>query len=456
MKHYYLIILLLLCGCHKDEGQNTNSIFVKTFTPQRLRQDIDYVRDSLTKKHPNLYWYISKSKLNYQFDSLKKAINTPLTALQFRHKLLHILSGIGDGHIMLLLNEPKIPSTDMLFFNGDKAYPIQQLVYKIIDGKLYVLKNRSGNKTIAPGAEILSIDNEPSAKLIRNFSDEWVSDGYNQTYKTGRLNLDDFVSRYYFTYGLKNNLTFTVKQQGIIKTCTLSVRQRAKPKPADGWNTTSSSYILSSERAAYIRVAAFVDASDPFVDLFKTVKEQGVKYLVIDLRNNKGGALLQMGKLFGHLINKPTYFYKTKMGDLNNAQKTTAKSLDYGSKTPILPDSNHFDGKVYVMINGISFSAAALLAANLQVNRAVLVGEETGGGRNGCTAGVTHESALPNSGLLLRFGLIQLKISPEAKQNGRGVIPDIPIVYTIDDYLNERDLENAWIYNDIKAKGTFK
>ncbi|MFD2143949.1 hypothetical protein [Mucilaginibacter antarcticus] len=49
-----------------------------------------------------------------------------------------------------------------------------------------------------------------------------------------------------------------------------------------------------------------------------------------------------------------------------------------------------------------------------------------------------------------------MKISPEAKQNGRGVMPDVPIVYTIDDYLNLRDLEDAWIYNDIKAKGILK
>ncbi|MGF7080812.1 S41 family peptidase [Mucilaginibacter sp. UYCu711] len=456
MKQYYLIILLLLCGCQKGKEQNANSIFVKTFTPQQLRQDIDYVRDSLTQKQPNLYWYISRAKLDYKFDSLKNAINTPLTAPQFRIKLLQVLSSIGDGHISLLFNEPKIPPADMLFFNGDKAYPIQQLAYKIINSKLYVLKNSSGDNTLLPGAEILSIDNKPASELIKNFSDEWPSDGYNQTYKIGRLNLNDFPSRYYFTYGLKDQLTFTVKQHGSIKTCKLSVLTRPKPKSNANGVITSSYYILSRQRTAYIMVAGFVNASDPFVNLFKTIKEQGVKYLVIDLRNNMGGNVVQMGKLFGHLIGKPTYFYKTKMGDLNNAQKTTAKLLDYGSKTPILPDSNHFEGKVYVMINGVSFSAAALLAANLQVNRAVLVGEETGGGRNGCTAGITHESALPNSGLLFRFGLIQLKISPEAKQYGRGVMPDVPIVYTINDYLNETDLEDTWIYNDIKAKGAYK
>jgi C-terminal processing protease CtpA/Prc len=457
LKHYYLIILLLLTCCHKGKVQNSNSIFVKTFTPQQLRQDIDYVRDSLTKKQPNLYWYISRARLDYKFDSLKNTINTPLTAPQFRIKLLHVLSSIGDGHMALLLNEPKIPPADMLFFKGDKAYPIQQLAYKIINGKLYVLKNRSGDNTILPGAEILSIDNKPASELIKNFSDEWPSDGYNQTYKIGRLNLNDFPSRYYFTYGLKEQLTFTVKQHGKIKTCKLSVRTRPKPKSDANGVITSSYYILSRERTACVMVSGFVNASDPFVTLFKTIKKQGVKYLILDLRNNMGGDYIQMVKLYGHLIKKPAYFSNIKMGVLNSTQKAIARSMDYGTKTPILPDSNHFDGKVYVMINGVTFSAATLLAANLQANnRAVLVGEETGGGRNGCIGGVYDDSTLPNSNLYFRFGLCKFIVTPQVKQQGRGVMPDVPIVYTINDYLSTRDFEREWIDNDIKVKGILK
>jgi hypothetical protein len=436
---------------------NSNSIFVKTFTPQQLQQDIDYVRDSLTKKHPNLCWYISKSKLNYKFDSLKKAIDKPLNAAQFRIKLLHVLSSIGDGHMSLEFNRDRIPATDMLFFNGDKAYPIQQLIYKIINGKLYVLKNKSGNNAILPGAEIIAIGNESASQLIEKFAIQWPSDGYNQTFKIGRLNLDDFPARYYFTYGLKDSLTFTVKQHGIIKTCKLSVRPRPKPKPESKWITTSLHTTPSKDEAAYIKVSQFINAAELLVTFFKTAKKHGLKCLILDLRDNTGGDYIQTVKLLGHFIDKPAYFSNIKMSELNNKQKEIARSMDYGSKTPIIPDSNHFDGKVYVIINGLSFSAAALLAANLQATkRAILVGEETGGGRNGCIAGVYHESFLPNSNLLFRFGLCYFTVSPQVKQKGRGVMPDIPIVYTINDYLNSRDLELEWINNDIKVKGILK
>ncbi|MBC7400548.1 MAG: hypothetical protein H7289_11435 [Mucilaginibacter sp.] len=112
---------------------------------------------------------------------------------------------------------------------------------------------------------------------------------------------------------------------------------------------------------------------------------------------------------------------------------------------------------LYMMTNGVTFSAAALLAANLQViNRATLIGEETGGGRNGCIGGVYHDSPLPGSGLIFRFGLVQFTVLPKVKQIGRGVMPDIPIAYTLDDYLKNKDLEREWIDNDIKAKGILK
>ena len=59
-----------------------------------------------------------------------------------------------------------------------------------------------------------------------------------------------------------------------------------------------------------------------------------------------------------------------------------------------------FQGKVYVLINGGSFSASCILSSNLQGSkRAVFVGEETGGTYNGTVAGRMPLLELPNSKL---------------------------------------------------------
>ncbi|MES2810609.1 MAG: S41 family peptidase, partial [Bacteroidota bacterium] len=385
---------------------------------------------------------------------------TPLTALQFRHKLLHILSGIGDGHITLQLNRDKIPADDMLFFSGDKEYPIQQLSYKIINGRLYVSKNTSGNNTILPGAEILSIDNKSALELIANFSGEMPSDGYNQTFKIGQLNLNEFPSLYYFTYGLKERLTFTIKQKDSIKTCELTVHNRQKSTAAIAHFDSANIDIPFDDKAALIKISRFVwfDAdNDPFIDAFTQIKNLGIKCLIIDLRDNIGGDFTRMARLFSYLISKPTLLGNLKMGALNSTHEAGKNEIEYGYKRPIQPDSNHFDGKLYVIMNGASFSASSLFAASLQANnRATLVGEETGGGRNGCIGGVYDNSTLPNSNLLFKFGLCHFNVSHQVTQLGRGVMPDAPITYTINDYLSTRDMEREWIDNDIKAKSILK
>ena len=39
----------------------------------KLQKDVDYSYQKLKQLHPKLYWYISKEKLDYKFDSLKKS-----------------------------------------------------------------------------------------------------------------------------------------------------------------------------------------------------------------------------------------------------------------------------------------------------------------------------------------------------------------------------------------------
>ncbi len=458
---YLFIFILLSCSINSNaQTDSLTSIFVKTYTPEQLRTDIDYVRDLLTKKHPNLYWYISKAKLNYKFSSLKNAINTPLTAPQFQHKLLHVLSSIGDGHIKLALNEDNFPSADMLFFKGDKIYPIQQLTYKIIKGRLYVVKNDSGNNLIAPGAEILSIDGKPASDIILTLADQRASDGYNQTLKIGALNLSEFPNDYYYTYGLKQKLNVVIKQNDSLKTIELIAQDRPKLLNASSELYDIYADTASNDKPAYLKISKFewyFPELDPLNKIFVEYNRLDTKCLIIDLRDNMGGDYKRMAHLFSMLIDKPTYLGALRSGQLGHEQTAMLHDFDNGCKWPVQPQSYHYDGKLYIITNGVTFSAAAWLAANLKIiNRATLVGEETGGGRNGCIAGVYDESLLPGSGLRFTFGLVQITVLPKVKQIGRGVMPDIPITYTISDYLKNKDLEREWIDNDIKAKGILK
>jgi C-terminal processing protease CtpA/Prc len=87
---------------------------------------------------------------------------------------------------------------------------------------------------------------------------------------------------------------------------------------------------------------------------------------------------------------------------------------------------NHYDGQVYILIGGNSFSATTLFAGDLKGQKNVtLVGEETGGGYYGNTAWIIPDVTLPNTGLRFRLPRFRMVINKDRIKNGRGIMPDV-------------------------------
>jgi C-terminal processing protease CtpA/Prc len=223
----------------------------------------------------------------------------------------------------------------------------------------------------------------------------------------------------------------------------------------------------------------YADFNRFFNESFAEIKNGNTKDLILDLRDNGGGSLTACRNLFAYLVDKDfIYLTKTEVdkrfnpylyskGVLNVLRvlpfqivntillkKNKDKyQLNYKGMKPLHPKKNHFDGKVYVLINGYSFSAAALLAANLKgTERATFVGQETGGGFNGCVAGSIPILSLPKSKLKLRMGLYPVVPYAHTDIIGRGIFPDHEIKTTIEGILAGKDIELDWVMNDIKKK----
>ncbi len=105
------------------------------------------------------------------------------------------------------------------------------------------------------------------------------------------------------------------------------------------------------------------------------------------------------------------------------------------------------------MINGYSFSASSILSTQLQANnRAVFVGEETGGAYNGTVAGIYKMYLLPASKIKIRIGLMQIEAPFKQQPDGFGNKPDVEILPTVKDRRLGKDPELDWILNDIEKK----
>ncbi|MFU1858762.1 S41 family peptidase [Sphingobacterium sp. NGMCC 1.201703] len=101
---------------------------------------------------------------------------------------------------------------------------------------------------------------------------------------------------------------------------------------------------------------------------------------------------------------------------------------------------HRYRGRLFVLIDGGTFSAASLIATNLKAGkRAIFVGEETGGAAGGTVAGYLPVLKLPNSHLRWRFGLMNIKPYFQVAEEGRGVMPDVPVVRSIDDVITGKD-----------------
>ncbi|WP_293741259.1 S41 family peptidase [uncultured Pedobacter sp.] len=117
----------------------------------------------------------------------------------------------------------------------------------------------------------------------------------------------------------------------------------------------------------------------------------------------------------------------------------------------ITPHPFAFKGKIYVLIDGGTFSAGSLLAANLKALKNVtFVGEETGGSKNVWTALTLKSLSLPTSQLLIRYGTLPAFFGDITRIDGRGLMPDVEITYQIEDELAARDLELDWVLKDME------
>ncbi len=492
------------------------AITEKKHTPEELIRDVDFAYNLLTKGHPGVYWYIEKEQLDFKFDSLKKSLTTPLTTKEFYKKMAPLIAEVKCGHTRLILVTKKLKKKekDSLEKLGK---PITQFSYKVIDNKLYVNAFNKKITQAKKGDEILAINGVSSSEIINNLTPNYASDGYNITFKTAVLNrsfipwytaiydnrdtVDFKIKKRDTIFNLtlttikkeekKDSLTAKKSIKKLSKDSLLAKSKLAKEKLKVRYKGSDElkkplldlQFLEKDSSVAYLKVKSFSFPHANFNRFFKesfiAIKKGKTKDLVIDLRDNGGGSLAACRNLFSYLVDKDFVYLKEaemdhkfnpywhgngisnkmialpfELASLIRVKKKEGKFyLNYKGTKPLPANKNHYDGKIYVLINGYSFSASALFSANLkQIKRATFVGQETGGGFNGCVAGNIPILKLPNSKLKLRMGLYPVIPNAHTESKGRGIFPNHEIITTIEDVVAGKDKELEWVINDIKKK----
>ncbi|MFK7834171.1 MAG: S41 family peptidase [Winogradskyella sp.] len=525
---------LILASCASVEKHNLQ--ISKLHPVADLHEDVDKVYEQLQRNHPRLYQFTSKEVLDFKFDSLKKAINTPLDSRTFYKELAAVTKYVGQGHMTMSPPSKKFNRKERKALRKTK-FEINNLDFEYLDDKLFIV-NARGSDSVLINVEVLKVNDEYPKDIIRRFKRIIASDGYNSTLHNrvvGRRFLGYYVNdkgRFdSITFKFKNSDSTFVKmykrvlkkdttktkkdviKQDSIKQDTLIAKKKIKLTKAERklkkqerkakqkYNrkrgfiasrkeyTRNLNFVGKDSSVALLKIRGFTRGKykDFYNETFKTLDSLRTETLIIDLRNNFGGRLNEITYLYGFFtdenftminpseVNSRFLILKATM---SNTTSTTAKMFG-GLVAPVFatidllkthkkdgqiyykfksskekePQEHNFKGKVYVITNGNSFSASSLIATQLQGSkRATIVGEETGGAYNGTVAGLYKIYELPNSKIRARIGLAHIDVLYKTTPDGYGVKPDVEILPTLEDRLNNVDPELEWILNDLEQK----
>jgi carboxyl-terminal processing protease len=137
-------------------------------------------------------------------------------------------------------------------------------------------------------------------------------------------------------------------------------------------SVVSAGFVNDEKKIGYVRLEQFSkDTADDLARTLKGLKEQGMKGLIIDLRDN-GGGLLQQAVSVSDLFLTEGVIVSTK-GRIAEANKVY-KARD---KDTLFPDNNL---PIVILVNKGTASASEIVAGALRDHgRAVLIGENTYG-----------------------------------------------------------------------------
>lgn len=531
-----LSVVVVLSSCGSIERYN--EAVSKLHPVEDLHEDVDKLYKQLQRLHPRLYQYTPKESLDYKFDSLKMAINKPMTSRAFHKELAQVTKFVGQGHMSVSAPLTRFNRKERKARNKMK-FEISNLDFEYLDNKI-IVRHARGKDSVLINSELLEVNGKNALDLHSKFKKTVASDGYNSTFHD-RVVGYRFLGYYQQAVGRFDSIalkfrnsdsTFIKKYKRIPRNKpktkkdslkadslaavkarakdTLTKAERKAKKKAKklewkkrkygykkyGYNYTTKEYnrnlsfVGKDSSVALITIKGFSRGSkyeDFYEHTFAKLDSLGTKNLVIDLRNNFGGRLNEIMTFYSYLTDKN--FTLINLSETNvrlpsykvlmsNSTSFITKFLS-GLLSPIIVPSNllrsskkngqlyyrfkaakeqepnplNFKGNIYVLINGNSFSASSVISTQLKgTNRAIFVGEETGGAYNGTVAGMYKEYELPHTKVTARIGLMHIDSKLKTFPDGYGVKPDIEITPTYEDRLNNRDPELEWVLNDIEKK----
>lgn len=298
---------------------------------------------------------LTPSNLKAQSNGFEVIKSTEILAQIFENLEKYYVDDVEAGHLSKVAIDAMLKELDpyTVYYHESNIEDYQlmttgqyggigALIRKIGD-YVYISEPYEGNPAmkagLLPGDKILEIDGND----MHNKSSEEVSKALKGPKGT---ELEIYIER---GDGSKERISFTRDEI------------KLKDVPYTG---------LISEDIGYIKLNSFTQtASSEVIKAFNQLKSEGMNKLILDLRGNGGGLLIEAVRIVNMFVpkNQTVVTTKGRVLEENRTYKTMTEPID-------------LDIPVVVLINGTSASASEIVSGTLQdLDRAVIVGKTSYG-----------------------------------------------------------------------------
>lgn len=400
----------------------------KKISVQELRSDLLFLYTSLKENHPQVDTSTSKDNFDPLFDKINRELNTALTLEEFYFQTAKLTNAVNCSHTGV-----RLPATYQNLVNEFGNFFPLKLFFS--DGKAFYISGASaGDHQLAPGSEIMRINDKPVDEIIQRSFYYIPSEACNLTTKYNELN-KRFNSLFYFLDD-SGEFKVTFKSASSVRSIEVASANLADLNFDDGNGENGKlvdfSYIDNTS-IGLLKVSSFAmrDMDQYFYRLdsiFSDLKSKKTSNLILDLRDNSGGLPIFAAQLFSYLTDKEFIYFK---------RNEDVKDFEPLYNT-MQPNKLSFTGNLYVLVNGGCLSTTGHLISLLKFyTNAIFIGEEPGSTFR-CND-FSMQLVLPNSGIQLNVPRTTFETSVTGFEVCEPFPLDFEIILNANDIIDKKD-----------------
>lgn len=452
--------------------------------PQQMREDLQYLKNRLQLLHPGLYRYQDSLKYEERFRQLTENFDKEAAFKDFYTGMAPMITDIKDLHTSYDFPKNK-------YGKNSKVFP---LIVRRFGDRFFVHLNGSSDTSIVRTSELLEINGEPVFQVYQKLRSLYGTDNGNEVSKEYYAE-KAFASYYLRYYGVSDSAVVRYK---LPANDTIFERKVAMETNKVLLKTLAGRYknalrknfdfvILDSlNKVARLDISSFT-LKGRYFDFtqrrfkrelrkrFVAVEKTGIKHLIIDFRGNGGGYIPNISRLMKYIAPEPfklidTMLFRKKafnklfpfytivppvvalfLFKKSDSMHRYMVNRHPGKHKPY--KENHFDGKLYFLMDGGSYSATTFtLGLAYDMNLGTFIGSRPGGANWGSFAGEWDNFRLPNSRIRIHMPLYKIVHAQPNKRTGRFFIePDFHVGYAFSDFLIRNDTVLKFTLDMIKA-----